>query len=196
MIPSVLLLIGINFLNNKENVDFDAIQELNSLENKFIAMNKRMNKKTDFLKILVEIESFAKQNSVQIISIKQNKKSLHLNFQAKKENILKFVAYCEYFNSYSKIENLKINSMEGVLKNIQMQLSFKQYYYKKAQIQEEVNKSYLLKAIIGEYVLINNSWVELNQKFNEYRVAKIDINSIELTNDEVKIRLELFDEIK
>ena len=61
---------------------------------------------------------------------------------------------------------------------------------------EIVKDNYELKAIIAEYVLVNDIWLKQGEDINGFKVDEIKRNSIVLENKnkDKKIRLELADE--
>lgn len=163
-------------------------KKLQELQNKILEHNRKVNTKIKMLEILKHIDTSSKKYRIVFESLKQNGKSLDMIFKGTNKSITDFIHYCEYFNSFSKIEQLKIstfNTPNTTLKNVQMKLSFHNYKYKqKSMISKNAanpkRDQFTLTAIVGSYVLLNNQWIGLNERMNNYSLHKINRQSVEL----------------
>ena len=59
-------------------------------------------------------------------------------------------------------------------------------------IEEKI--TYELKAIIADYVLINDIWIKKNENLNDFKLIEINKDYVLLQNDEKILKLELANE--
>ena len=193
------------------------------VEKAFVVKNKinleeYKNKKFQgsFLDFFSNIEDNAKQNNIQILSLNNKKNIVELKIQSPKEKLPLFIKQIENINKFTKITfitmydkkdsnkylfDLKIDLNKFYIKRIEKEKIISQKILPKAEeIKtkkiEIVKDNYELKAIIAEYVLVNDIWLKQGEDINGFKVDEIKRNSIVLQNinNDKKIRLELADE--
>ena len=193
------------------------------VEKPFVVKNKinleeYKNKKFEgsFLDFFSNIEEKAKQNNIQILSLNNKKNIVELKIQSPKEKLSLFIKQIENINKFTKITfitmydkkdsnkylfDLKIDLNKFYIKRIEKEKIISQKILPKPEeIKtkkiEIVKDNYELKAIIAEYVLVNDIWLKQGEDINGFKVDEIKRNSIVLENKnkDKKIRLELADE--
>ena len=193
------------------------------VEKPFVVKNKinleeYKNKKFQgsFLDFFSNIEEKAKQNNIQILSLNNKKNIVELKIQSPKEKLSLFIKQIENINKFTKITfitmydkkdsnkylfDLKIDLNKFYIKRIEKEKIISQKIFPKPEeIKtkkiEIVKDNYELKAIIAEYVLVNDIWLKQGEDINGFKVDEIKRNSIVLENKnkDKKIRLELADE--
>ena len=193
------------------------------VEKPFVVKNKinleeYKNKKFQgsFLDFFSNIEEKAKQNNIQILSLTNKKNIVELKIQSPKEKLSLFIKQIENINKFTKITfitmydkkdsnkylfDLKIDLNKFYIKRIEKEKIISQKILPKPEeIKtkkiEIVKDNYELKAIIAEYVLVNDIWLKQGEDINGFKVDDIKRNSIVLENKnkDKKIRLELADE--
>jgi hypothetical protein len=193
------------------------------VEKPFVVKNKinleeYKNKKFQgsFLDFFSNIEDNAKQNNIQILSLNNKKNIVELKIQSPKEKLPLFIKQIENINKFTKITfitmydkkdsnkylfDLKIDLNKFYIKRIEKEKIISQKILPKPEEIKtkkiEISKdNYELKAIIAEYVLVNDIWLKQGEDINGFKVDEIKRNSIVLQNinNDKKIRLELADE--
>ena len=193
------------------------------VEKPFVVKNKinleeYKNKKFEgsFLDFFSNIEEKAKQNNIQILSLNNKNNIVELKIQSPKEKLSLFIKQIENINKFTKITfitmydkkdsnkylfDLKIDLNKFYIKRIEKEKIISQKILPKPEeIKtkkiEIVKDNYELKAIIAEYVLVNDIWLKQGEDINGFKVDEIKRNSIVLENKnkDKKIRLELADE--
>ena len=193
------------------------------VEKPFVVKNKinleeYKNKKFQgsFLDFFSNIEEKAKENNIQILSLNNKKNIVELKIQSPKEKLPLFIKQIENINKFTKITfitmydkkdsnkylfDLKIDLNKFYIKRIEKEKIISQKILPKAEEIKtkkiEIAKdNYELKAIIAEYVLVNDIWFKQGEYINGFKVDEIKRNSIVLQNinNDKKIRLELADE--
>ena len=193
------------------------------VEKPFVVKNKinleeYKNKKFQgsFLDFFSNIEEKAKQNNIQILSLNNKQNIVELKIQSPKEKLSLFIKQIENINKFTKITfitmydkkdsnkylfDLKIDLNKFYIKRIEKEKIISQKILPKPEeIKtkkiEIVKDNYELKAIIAEYVLVNDIWLKQGEDINGFKVDEIKRNSIVLENKnkDKKIRLELADE--
>ena len=193
------------------------------VEKPFVVKNKinleeYKNKKFQgsFLDFFSNIEEKAKENNIQILSLNNKNNIVELKIQSPKEKLSLFIKQIENINKFTKITfitmydkkdsnkylfDLKIDLNKFYIKRIEKEKIISQKILPKPEeIKtkkiEIVKDNYELKAIIAEYVLVNDIWLKQGEDINGFKVDEIKRNSIVLENKnkDKKIRLELADE--
>ena len=183
-----------------------------------INLEEYKNKKFQgsFLDFFSNIEEKAKENNIQILSLNNKKNIVELKIQSPKEKLSLFIKQIENINKFTKITfitmydkkdsnkylfDLKIDLNKFYIKRIEKEKIISQKILPKPEeIKtkkiEIVKDNYELKAIIAEYVLVNDIWLKQGEDINGFKVDEIKRNSIVLENKnkDKKIRLELADE--
>ena len=153
----------------------------------------QMNEK--IVNVIKNIENYANENSIKIKSMSSSKKNIKIELYANKKEQIRFIKFLEDYNSFSKIKTLFIKQ-----KDLSLELSFKKIYLKEqidlenriAKLEEKNDINLKLQAIVGEKVLINDKWLEINSIFNEYELIKINTNSVFLDNGFEIIELNIY----
>ena len=193
------------------------------VEKPFVVKNKinleeyKNNKfQGSFLNFFSNIKEKRKQNNIQILSLNNKKNIVELKIQSPKEKLSLFIKQIENINKFTKITfitmydkkdsnkylfDLKIDLNKFYIKRIEKEKIISQKILPKPEeIKtkkiEIVKDNYELKAIIAEYVLVNDIWLKQGEDINGFKVDEIKRNSIVLENKnkDKKIRLELADE--
>ena len=157
------------------------------VEKPFVVKNKinleeYKNKKFQgsFLDFFSNIEEKAKENNIQILSLNNKKNIVELKIQSPKEKLPLFIKQIENINKFTKITfitmydkkdsnkylfDLKIDLNKFYIKRIEKEKIISQKILPKPEeIKtkkiEIVKDNYELKAIIAEYVLVNDIWLK------------------------------------
>ena len=144
-----------------------------------------------------------------------NKKNIvDLKIEAKIEQLPLFIKEIENINSFTKINLITMSDKKDLNAHFfDLKIDLNKFYIKKfekikpivkkkSEIAKEIKitkipipqNSYELKAIIAEYILINDIWLKEGEIIDGFKVNEINRNSIVLENKNKKIRLELADE--
>lgn len=199
-LPLLLFTIWFNSLPKTQKA-IQLNQEVPVIKKKIKELNTKISSKPNMFTLITRIETFAKTNNTIIKSLKHEQGLYHIEFITAKQKVYSVLNFCEYVSAFSKIKYLRVflNQKEST---ISMKLSFDNYYHKKKRptieqmYRSKNNNSLELKAIIDHYVLINNQWITVNDTIENYKVRKISMNSVVLTNKNKTLVLELFDETK
>ena len=193
------------------------------VEKPFVVKNKinleeYKNKKFQgsFLDFFSNIEEKAKQNNIQILSLNNKKNIVELKIQSPKEKLSLFIKQIENINKFTKITFITMYDKKNSNKYLfDLKIDLNKFYIKRIEKEEIISQkilpkpeeiktkkieivkdNYELKAIIAEYVLVNDIWLKQGEDINGFKVDEIKRNSIVLENKnkDKKIRLELADE--
>ena len=193
------------------------------VEKPFVVKNKinfeeYKNKKFQgsFLDFFSNIEEKAKQNNIQILSLNNKQNIVELKIQSPKEKLSLFIKQIENINKFTKITFITMYDKKDSNKYLfDLRIDLNKFYIKRIEKEkiisqkilpkpeeiktkkiEIVKDNYELKAIIAEYVLVNDIWLKQGEDINGFKVDEIKRNSIVLENKnkDKKIRLELADE--
>ena len=193
------------------------------VEKPFVVKNKinleeYKNKKFQgsFLDFFSNIEEKAKQNNIQILSLNNKKNIVELKIQSPKEKLPLFIKQIENINKFTKITFITMYDKKDSNKYLfDLKIDLNKFYIKRIEKEEIISQkilpkpeeiktkkieivkdNYELKAIIAEYVLVNDIWLKQGEDINGFKVDEIKRNSIVLQNinNDKKIRLELADE--
>ena len=193
------------------------------VEKPFVVKNKinleeYKNKKFQgsFLDFFSNIEEKAKQNNIQILSLNNKKNIVELKIQSPKEKLSLFIKQIENINKFTKITFITMYDKKDSNKYLfDLKIDLNKFYIKRIEKEKIISQkilpkpeeiktkkieiakdNYELKAIIAEYVLVNDIWFKQGEYINGFKVDEIKRNSIVLENKnkDKKIRLELADE--
>jgi hypothetical protein len=193
------------------------------VEKPFVVKNKinleeYKNKKFQgsFLDFFSNIEDNAKQNNIQILSLNNKKNIVELKIQSPKEKLPLFIKQIENINKFTKITFITMYDKKDSNKYLfDLKIDLNKFYIKRIEKEKIISQkilpkpeeiktkkieiakdNYELKAIIAEYVLVNDIWLKQGEDINGFKVDEIKRNSIVLQNinNDKKIRLELADE--
>jgi hypothetical protein len=170
------------------------------------------NKKFEgsFLELFSSIERSAKEVNMQVKSLKNKMNIVELKVDGKKENMLMLIKRIENINNFTKIDSISIYGKNDLnIYYYDFKIDLNKYYIKKFQIQKQESKiekiihekiqtepkiNYKLKAIIANYILINDKWIKLGGDIDDFKVIDINRNFVILENDNKKLKLELVNE--
>lgn len=167
-----------------------------------------------FLELFSKLENSAKKNNIEILSLNNKNNIVDLKIESNIKQLPLFINEIENINSFTKINlitmyekkdlntyffHLKIDLNKFYIKRIEkIKPIVKENFEKPKEI--EISKipipqnNYELKAIIAEYILINDIWLKEGEEIDGFKVDEINRNSIILENKNKKIRLELANE--
>lgn len=210
LLPLLLLYLLYYFSNS-----FFVLEEPIAIKNK-INLKEYENKKFQgsFLEFFSNLENRAKENNIEILSLNNKKNIVDLKIEAKIEQLPLFIKEIENINSFTKINLITMSDKKDLNAHFfDLKIDLNKFYIKKfekikpivkkkSEIAKEIKitkipipqNSYELKAIIAEYILINDIWLKEGEIIDGFKVNEINRNSIVLENKNKKIRLELADE--
>ncbi|NVJ52890.1 MAG: hypothetical protein HWD90_04290 [Campylobacteraceae bacterium] len=172
---------------------------LNLFSGSVFIQEKSMEK--SLIEIIKDIESYLSKNSIKLIDISNINEKIQIKVNANTNESLKLIKFIEEYNSFSSIESLKIEK-----NTLFLTISFDKLYIKtiNKKIESELEylakhesekKRYSLKAIVGDDVLINDKWVSIGERINnEFKVSKINKDSVLIKGKNIQIELRLYNE--
>ena len=185
------------FTENREEYIDNNNSSLNGL------LNKKFNK--SYLKIINEIENYCNLEKIKIISMNYKNKNLLIKGESTLLKIRNLIEEIENINKYSNIILVDVLSTKKSKKSesysFEIKTEFKKYYIKKKVnkenktniVKKKKNKNnFKLKAVVSDYVLINNMWYELNDKIGKYKIINIKEKSVILNYKENNMNLKLY----
>ena len=189
LLPLLIFSLLFFYFDKKDNEIVLYKNENISKKLKSIKMNENI------VDILKNIESHANNNSLNIKAISSGKNSIKLELNTDKKRIIKFLKYLEDYNSFSELKSLSI-----VGKKLKLELVFENMYIKDnndlnsriAKLENEKKIFLNLHAIIGKKVFINDKWLEVNEKYKNYKVIKINKNNVHLQDEYEIIKLKMY----
>jgi hypothetical protein len=170
---------------------------------KYTNMDQKINNKKVYsqIKIINYFDKYAKSHKIEIQSINFTNKILDIKLNANINSIVKFVddTYIKYkiiaysINSHNKHITLDIKY------NLNEDLYYKRSKTKRYDLKNPFSKiksknKKLSKAIIGQYVLINNKWYKKGDIYKNKTIVNIYKDKIELKEDNKISILKVFDE--
>jgi len=170
---------------------------------KYIKVNQNINNKKIYsqIEIINYFEKYVKLHKIEIQSINFANKILGIKLYADINNIVKFIDYT--YLKY-KIIAYSINSnnkyiMLDIKFNLNKDVNYKRTKTKRYDLKNPFSKirsknKKLSKAIIGEYVLINNRWYKKGDLYKNKTIVNIYKDKIELKEDNKISILKVFDE--
>lgn len=212
LLPLLLLYLIYYSFQNLINSETDEIK--NSVN-----ISQFENKKFDgsFLELFNQIEKNAKDLNIQVKSLNNKKNIIDLKVYSKIIDIPRLIKRIENLNNFTNISSINIydkNDLDFYL--IDFTIDLNKYYLKRIEKEEDIkatetheksdeNKeikisiieekiTYELKAIIADYVLINDIWIKKNENLNDFKLIEINKDYVLLQNDEKILKLELANE--
>ena len=187
---SYYLLINTN--NEKESMEIRNSIDLSQYENKKF--------EGSFLELFSSIENSAKQLNMQVKSLNNKINIVELKVDGKKEDIAKLIKKIENINHFTQIDSINVygkNSFD--IYSFDFKIDLNKYYIKKLHKEEEnqvitTKANYELKAIIANYILINDKWMKIGENIDDLQLIDINKNFVILENDNQKLKLELVNE--
>ncbi len=192
-----------DLLKNKNNITIDKYH------------NKKFN--GSLLELLNKIEKSAKQLDMQVLSLNHKNNIIKLKVLTKIKDIAKLINIIENINHFTKISSFSINEKNDInIYAVDLTITVNKYYLKtlkrseniivekiekkvikkeKPPILKEIEKrNYELKAIIANYVLINDRWLKKGEKIDDFELIHINRSFVFLKTNERKLKLELKNE--
>ncbi|RXJ89699.1 hypothetical protein CRV01_07440 [Arcobacter sp. CECT 8983] len=173
--------------------------KVNLFSGNVFIQKKSMEK--SLIDIIKDIESYLSKNSIELIEISNINEKIQIKAKATTLSSLKLIKFIEEYNNFSSIESLKMEE-----DNLFLTITFNKLYIKtsnkKVQSKleflkkhENQRKRYTLKAIVGNSVLINDKWLSLGDSINsEFKVSKINKDSVLIKSENIQMILRLYDE--
>ncbi|MBP6164078.1 MAG: hypothetical protein KA438_07915 [Aliarcobacter sp.] len=212
LLPLLLLYLIYYSFQNLINSETDEIK--NSVN-----ISQFENKKFDgsFLELFNQIEKNAKDLNIQVKSLNNKKNIIDLKVYSKITDIPRLIKRIENLNNFTNISSINIydkNDLDFYL--IDFTIDLNKYYLKRIEKDEDIKATetqeksdeikeikipileekitYELKAIIADYVLINDIWIKKNENLNNFKLIEINKDYVLLQNDEKILKLELANE--
>ena len=212
LLPLLLLYLIYYSFQNLINSETDEIK--NSVN-----ISQFENKKFDgsFLELFNQIEKNAKDLNIQVKSLNNKKNIIDLKVYSKITDIPRLIKRIENLNNFTNISSINIydkNDLDFYL--IDFIIDLNKYYLKRIEKDEDIKATetqeksdeikeikipiieekitYELKAIIADYVLINDIWIKKNENLNDFKLIEINKDYVLLQNDEKILKLELANE--
>ena len=212
LLPLLLLYLIYYSFQNLINSETDEIK--NSVN-----ISQFENKKFDgsFLELFNQIEKNAKDLNIQVKSLNNKKNIIDLKVYSKIIDIPRLIKRIENLNNFTNISSINIydkNDLDFYL--IDFTIDLNKYYLKRIEKDEDIKATesqeksdeikeikipiieekitYELKAIIADYVLINDIWIKKNENLNNFKLIEINKDYVLLQNDEKILKLELANE--
>ena len=212
LLPLLLLYLIYYSYENLINSEIDEIK--NSVN-----ISQFENKKFDgsFLELFNQIEKNAKDLNIQVKSLNNKKNIIDLKAYSKIIDIPRLIKRIENLNNFTNISSINIydkNDLDFYL--IDFTIDLNKYYLKRIEKDEDIKATesqeksdeikeikipiieekitYELKAIIADYVLINDIWIKKNENLNNFKLIEINKDYVLLQNDEKILKLELANE--
>jgi len=206
IISAGLLIYNLPNLQSEPNKKEKQVEDKNFYVIKKEQMLEKLNS-VHTIKTAKEIEEYAVKNRLNITSLKVSKNELSLEIEGELRELFLFINFCENYNSFTKVENLIINTSKEKIKAF-INLSFAKIIRTKNnfEIKDEiynVKNPFMINitkphpklyAIVNDYVLINNKWLKEGDIFDGYEVLKIHIDFVELKSDTNVFKIGLFEE--
>ena len=155
--------------------------------------------KGSYFDLIKDLENYSKINKLKVLNIKHSKNKIYFKVLIKKNAINKLIHKIESLNKFSTLESFSFfKNKEGfVFDSI---INFKKYHIKKEEkeVKAKIIKrgKYKLKAIIDDYVLINNKWLKTGSKIDKYEIRILNKNTILLENEKKQINLKVYKDEK
>lgn len=173
--------------------------EKNLFSSNIFIQKKSMNK--SLIEVIKDIETYLEKNSIQLIDISNIDEKIQLQVNASTLLNLKLLDYIEHYNNFSSIKTLKLtdDSLHVIISFDKsfIKTSNKESKLELAYLEKHIiaSKKYTLKAIVGNEVLINEKWISLGEKVNkDFKVEKINRNSVVIKSETIQIELRLYNE--
>ena len=153
------------------------------------------------LEVINYFQKIIKLNKIDLISIAFNNNIINIKINSNINKIVKFIntTYLEYeiisYNISNKNKNIYLDITYNSTKQVYYEKNnISKYKLKNPFIKIKSKNSKLSKAIIGEYVLINNKWYKKGDNYKNKIITNIFKNEIELKDKNNISILKVFDE--
>ena len=185
----------LKLLNKKPDNSIQNQKILKYHNNIKLLKSKVIKKDTNILVKLLEEKSI--EFITDIKSAKIEKKYIIVEFMGKFINVMNFLNYCE---NYLIIEDIKlVQDKRDILCSLKINI---EYFYNQNKINNQlieianpfinkirdINRSIIkykfpkISAIVSQDVCIDNQWYKTNDVIENYKIIRVDFNSIELLN--------------
>lgn len=165
------------------------------------SLNNRFNEvanKEQIIEFLKSCEDFTNRIGIRLHSTKIENKKLLLNTTGTINQLLEFIHFIENSSKYTRIVKYRLSKKKTIYE-LKLEINFKNWWIKnhtkliipKKNKKESFKKSksdvviFKLHAIVGEYIFINNRWLQKGDKLLEYEVNKITSSYVELKNEHI-----------
>ncbi len=152
--------------------------------------NKVFSKDIEFIK---KLEKFCIKSKIKISKI-ENKKTIILLGSTSLKKLPKLIFFIENENNFSNIKYVSLDKKTSSIYDFKINIDFSKYYIKNKVFlknKKQKKQKYKLYAIVGNNVLVNDKWLELNAKIDDYKIVKIKKNFIELQSKIKTLKLEI-----
>ena len=170
---------------------------------KYTNVYQKINNKKVYsqIKIINYFDKYAKSHKIEIQSINFTNKILDIKLNANINSIVKFVddTYIKYKIIAYTIKSDNKHITLDIKYNLNEDLYYKRSKTKRYDLKNPFSKiksknKKLSKAIIGQYVLINNKWYKKGDIYKNKTIVNIYKDKIELKEDNKISILKVFDE--
>lgn len=191
------LLIAYFFYYFSQNLYFQD-EDFFSTKIKIDDFNKSFN--GSYLELFSDLEFLANKNEVIIDNLSREKNMIILMGNISINKTSTFISEIEHMNNFTKIDFLSLNKKENSLNhNFELKINLNKFYIKdkikqNIQIKNQNSNNFRVKAIVFNYVLINDNWIKEGEKIENYELTEIKNNFVILKKDDEKIKLELSNE--
>lgn len=192
ILPLLMAYLFFNFYSNyfeEKNIKVESVVKNIQKEKKF---------QGNFIEIYSNIEIFCKTRNIDIINISRKKKNLKLLVKSNLHNTIELINYLENINTFSEIKKFDLTKETKKRYIYEIEVSFNKYYKKSLKPifikATDKEPKFILNAIIGQYVLINNKILTINEKIDGYILNQIIDNYAVLESRKEIIKLEFKDE--
>ena len=182
----------------------DILYQIQKYKSQITDIKNTENKKIKQINILKIFELLSQNLNIKIQSFKFDQNILKINFNAKFKNCINFINVIEKMaaiNSCIFEYEKSILYVDLILdikksKNIDIRnIGFEQNIANPFIFTKDKDKNAIIsRAIIGEYLILNNKWYKVGDKYKKYIIKKIAINYIELQYKDKIIKMEIFDD--
>ncbi len=160
------------FISKNEQVTY-VTNNLNLIETIKIIEDKKLEQ--SFVNILKKLDIFFQKNKININSINSNNKEITYDLNISKEKFLLLSLHLEQINKFSAINTFELNN-----NSLFITITFEKFYLKKPFfLEKRISKlfakqdNFVIDAIVGNMVFINNKWLKLNDYINKYKIISI-----------------------
>lgn len=185
LIVFILVFYNIPIVHDNKNKNFrNNHYEIKEFNSSLLDINKR-------------VEEYCLIKKIDIYSMANEKKEILILSSLPLSKVNSFILFLENINEYSNIKTLFLEKRnKGRRYTLEIKISFEEYFFK-TLIKDDITKKskikkFKLKAIIDKNALINNKWLKVGEKINDYELINISNDSVSLSYDDKRIKLKVF----
>lgn len=172
--------------------------DLYKVEDKKIDFAPKVEKKfsESYLELFRKIEDLAILNKLEIINLGKEKELVKISLKGSLSKISKFLFDIENLNNFTNISRIKYEVVQNSA-IYELDIRLDKYYaknLKQIEYKKENENLYKLRAIIGNFVVINEKMYRLGENIDKYKLSKITKNYVLLENGLSQIKLEIKNE--